>query len=240
MVNSLRSTHTRLPVAGSHNHRARVARAAGPLRAAGLQEVDRTRARLRLRATPHHLRDTRRASRAAAAIQTRESLRRQSHARRIQTCIRESQRQLAAPALLQPSLLVQFHHPEESSPLFSSLPSSCCAHRRVEQRNQILIVDSLLAIGEFSKSAVRRVEIVTADVITEFHVAQRQRMPPGMFAEYERVCGYTDRFGCHDLVTQRIVDDAVLMRSEEHTSELQSQSNLVCRLLLEKKKKKKI
>src|SRR5205085_11387124 len=29
-----------------------------------------------------------------------------------------------------------------------------------------------------------------------------------------------------------------LVRSEEHTSELQSQSNLVCRLLLEKKKKK--
>src|SRR2546430_13308760 len=30
---------------------------------------------------------------------------------------------------------------------------------------------------------------------------------------------------------------AVGARSEEHTSELQSQSNLVCRLLLEKKKK---
>src|SRR5256886_13333504 len=29
-------------------------------------------------------------------------------------------------------------------------------------------------------------------------------------------------------------------RSEEHTSELQSQSNLVCRLLLEKKKKKRL
>src|SRR2546427_2918561 len=29
------------------------------------------------------------------------------------------------------------------------------------------------------------------------------------------------------------------LRSEEHTSELQSQSNLVCRLLLEKKKKDK-
>src|SRR2546427_4585084 len=29
----------------------------------------------------------------------------------------------------------------------------------------------------------------------------------------------------------------ILQRSEEHTSELQSQSNLVCRLLLEKKKK---
>src|SRR2546426_9002613 len=31
---------------------------------------------------------------------------------------------------------------------------------------------------------------------------------------------------------------AMLMRSEEHTSELQSPCNLVCRLLLEKKKKK--
>src|SRR5688572_31818532 len=31
--------------------------------------------------------------------------------------------------------------------------------------------------------------------------------------------------------------DHLLLRSEEHTSELQSQSNLVCRLLLEKKKK---
>src|SRR2546430_371636 len=33
------------------------------------------------------------------------------------------------------------------------------------------------------------------------------------------------------------VVDVVQKRSEEHTSELQSQSNLVCRLLLEKKKK---
>src|SRR2546430_13585453 len=33
-------------------------------------------------------------------------------------------------------------------------------------------------------------------------------------------------------------DPVPCLRSEEHTSELQSQSNLVCRLLLEKKKKK--
>src|SRR2546430_6223187 len=37
---------------------------------------------------------------------------------------------------------------------------------------------------------------------------------------------------------QRLVDRALHLRSEEHTSELQSQSNLVCRLLLEKKKNK--
>src|SRR2546427_12421844 len=33
--------------------------------------------------------------------------------------------------------------------------------------------------------------------------------------------------------------NVTVARSEEHTSELQSQSNLVCRLLLEKKKKNK-
>src|SRR5436309_9101186 len=39
-------------------------------------------------------------------------------------------------------------------------------------------------------------------------------------------------FGVHALVVGET-------RSEEHTSELQSRENLVCRLLLEKKKKKK-
>src|SRR2546427_1087060 len=36
-----------------------------------------------------------------------------------------------------------------------------------------------------------------------------------------------------------LAQSAAPHRSEEHTSELQSQSNLVCRLLLEKKKKQK-
>src|SRR5438046_4915772 len=38
-----------------------------------------------------------------------------------------------------------------------------------------------------------------------------------------------------ELVEER--DDLPVLRSEEHTSELQSLTNLVCRLLLEKKKK---
>src|SRR2546427_3496638 len=50
------------------------------------------------------------------------------------------------------------------------------------------------------------------------------------------------RKSCHDVSTkdsqrpERTTSFA--SRSEEHTSELQSQSNLVCRLLLEKKKKR--
>src|SRR5690625_6499807 len=41
---------------------------------------------------------------------------------------------------------------------------------------------------------------------------------------------------------QTVLMDSILeeIRSEEHTSELQSRGHLVCRLLLEKKKKKKI
>src|SRR2546427_501459 len=38
-------------------------------------------------------------------------------------------------------------------------------------------------------------------------------------------------------VLSKLRSEAQASRSEEHTSELQSQSNLVCRLLLEKKKK---
>src|SRR2546421_7845823 len=41
------------------------------------------------------------------------------------------------------------------------------------------------------------------------------------------------------LVTDRPEGTRRVYRSEEHTSELQSRSDIVCRLLLEKKKKKK-
>src|SRR5437588_5971856 len=41
----------------------------------------------------------------------------------------------------------------------------------------------------------------------------------------------------HMVLPRSLVND--VLRSEEHTSELQSHSDLVCRLLLEKKKKKK-
>src|SRR5688572_31196538 len=44
--------------------------------------------------------------------------------------------------------------------------------------------------------------------------------------------------GAHAAEGGAVVAPGTLARSEEHTSELQSQSNLVCRLLLEKKKKK--
>src|SRR2546430_7436665 len=50
--------------------------------------------------------------------------------------------------------------------------------------------------------------------------------------DHQRGRGYGD----DALVPRRADDRRLVSRSEEHTSELQSQSNLVCRLLLEKKK----
>src|SRR2546426_8999302 len=47
--------------------------------------------------------------------------------------------------------------------------------------------------------------------------------------------------GRHALVARErlgVLEDPHVVRSEEHTSELQSPCNLVCRLLLEKKKKR--
>src|SRR5205085_11208010 len=76
-----------------------------------------------------------------------------------------------------------------------------------------------------------------------------------LIARSTRGCGYAEQIvvapdgsihPCHlldgaithveDQPMQEWIDPS---RSEEHTSELQSQSNLVCRLLLEKKKKNK-
>src|SRR5438034_8298301 len=59
-------------------------------------------------------------------------------------------------------------------------------------------------------------------------------------APTRRACGSRGRSVCRPL--RMVVEEAAAdprVRSEEHTSELQSHSDLVCRLLLEKKKKKK-
>src|SRR5690349_22112202 len=46
--------------------------------------------------------------------------------------------------------------------------------------------------------------------------------------------------GSEAIMSYTVIGDAVNLRSEEHTSELQSRRDLVCRLLLEKKKKIKV
>src|SRR2546430_9139135 len=75
------------------------------------------------------------------------------------------------------------------------------------------------------------------------HLVLRRRPAPDP-GHRRRLVGAADRPRIADTAPdQRTVGglpDRGWVRSEEHTSELQSQSNLVCRLLLEKKKQRTI
>src|SRR2546426_8417934 len=72
------------------------------------------------------------------------------------------------------------------------------------------------------------------------------RLRPGAtketaFAEMDAIAGGLEKehpeSNSGNRVAVKLLQDDVVSRSEEHTSELQSPCNLVCRLLLEKKKK---
>src|SRR3989442_6146467 len=83
-------------------------------------------------------------------------------------------------------------------------------------------------------------------LITEAHLGRADRRDPRLeFAALEaRHEGLIVLSGCRDGLLPRLLRTegraaarACAERSEEHTSELQSRPHLVCRLLLEKKKK---
>src|SRR2546430_4683874 len=79
------------------------------------------------------------------------------------------------------------------------------------------------------------------DLLAHEHVHAVMFHPPARHGierrRLERLAGRQTEAGVMPRTADRVADDESLgERSEEHTSELQSQSNLVCRLLLEKKK----
>src|SRR5437899_7954360 len=57
------------------------------------------------------------------------------------------------------------------------------------------------------------------------------------YCEFEQIALPRIRVHVHDARERNLLELAISVRSEEHTSELQSLRHLVCRLLLEKKKK---
>src|SRR2546430_10418143 len=65
-------------------------------------------------------------------------------------------------------------------------------------------------------------------------------LPPGDALQRPRAAAAALRVGLPAPRRGGLHREARAVRSEEHTSELQSQSNLVCRLLLEKKKKRRL
>src|SRR5262249_49308970 len=95
-----------------------------------------------------------------------------------------------------------------SSGMYVRLAFSVAAHLEPE----ILIVDEVLAVGD----------------------AEFQKKCLGKMRDVSSKEGRTVLFVSHNLAAVKGLEDT--SRSEEHTSELQSLTNLVCRLLLEKKK----
>src|SRR5690606_20984970 len=89
-------------------------------------------------------------------------------------------------------------------------------------------------VGKAARGLLDLAKAPDPDIAIGLLIDQRRRVRsrPGMPA--------ADRLGNvetgRDLPPEGVID---LLRSEEHTSELQSRENLVCRLLLEKKKKTK-
>src|SRR5689334_24827050 len=85
------------------------------------------------------------------------------------------------------------------------------------------------------RSVTQRHDLARVDVVADRELAARDHTL-GLVADVEQDLVLVD-------LHHRPVDDLAVFdldeRSEEHTSELQSQFHLVCRLLLEKKKKKK-
>src|SRR2546426_11891606 len=81
-------------------------------------------------------------------------------------------------------------------------------------------------------------------------INQEYRTVEGRLKEMHRAFAETEAFGVQTVRARKLAEvarqayqernlaDVAKARSEEHTSELQSPCNLVCRLLLEKKKKK--
>src|SRR5438874_6962863 len=78
---------------------------------------------------------------------------------------------------------------------------------------------------------------------TLFRSHERQVADAGIHGQLLALAGDRDRrdagqVGTNDLEIEECAVERIVERSEEHTSELQSRRDLVCRLLLEKKKKK--
>src|SRR5207302_4273892 len=67
-------------------------------------------------------------------------------------------------------------------------------------------------------------------------VDRRRRYLPDIRAANRQIRQAAERMAVNMPIQGAAAD--IMKRSEEHTSELQSRENLVCRLLLEKKKKK--
>src|SRR2546425_7937692 len=97
-----------------------------------------------------------------------------------------------------------------------------------------------LAVGAPARAEIRLSDltIYLNDYEVTVHVVALGAVPPTFYESIQSGIPAHVRFTIELWQYNRFWRDRLLTRSEEHTSELQSLAYLVCRLLLEKKKKK--
>src|SRR3989475_7160263 len=94
------------------------------------------------------------------------------------------------------------------------------------------------SLQDHSKNAKQLMDKAVDAVKREFSTVRTGRATTALL-DLVKVEAYGSEMPLNQVGTVAAPEPKLLtVRSEEHTSELQSQSNLVCRLLLEKKKKK--
>src|SRR5436309_12438258 len=102
---------------------------------------------------------------------------------------------------------------------------------RAARRHFLIFILLLAPANLFGYSVLSHEELIDISWDTTIRPALLKRFPSATEEEVQKAHAYAYG-GC-------VIQDIGYYRSEEHTSELQSRENLVCRLLLEKKKKKK-
>src|SRR5438046_10434232 len=91
---------------------------------------------------------------------------------------------------------------------------------------------------EALKIRIVRLVIGNPQAAPRIHILNAMAIPPKSANQFcHTLHGGRKRIEVGNLSSDLHADAGNLQRSEEHTSELQSLTNLVCRLLLEKKKK---
>ena len=81
----------------------------------------------------------------------------------------------------------------------------------LDEGQEVRVGDLLLGIGQGDRLAVDRVERVALELVAELAELALEAAPAGQLADRQLAAGQPDRLGGHDLVGQRVLDDAVLV-----------------------------
>src|SRR5690554_7164553 len=106
------------------------------------------------------------------------------------------------------------------------------------------IAEYMQSLGKQAREASRQLaqaatEVKNAALLATAEELDKQRATLLAANNEDMKAGATRQLDAALLDRLELNDERIDARSEEHTSELQSRPHLVCRLLLEKKKKKK-